>query len=142
MSVLAQQYWKALGAEVTIKEVDRQVYGTILLAHTFDINISNTPSSWDPDTQRRFYLSDAGSNFGQYANPKADDLMKRGVAEVDITKRKAIYKEFQEFTYDDLNVLHGYFPTELRVTSKKLKGLPELPLRDVMTYMDSWYLEK
>lgn len=142
MAVLAQQMYRDIGMDASIKEVDRQIYSQMLQQKTFELNISNTPHSWDPDTQRRFYITNGGSNFGAYTNTKVDDLLNRGVQEVDVEKRKALYRELQEVMYEDVHVVHGYHPTELRVTSTKLKGLPDLPLRDVMTYMDTWWLEK
>jgi peptide/nickel transport system substrate-binding protein len=141
MAVLAQQYWKAIGLDPTIDEQSRAVWGQNLNNRTIDISVANTPSSWDPDTQRRFYLSDAGSNFGQYANLEADKLLNAGVAEPDKAKRKDLYAQFQKLVYDDVNAIAGYYPNELRVTSKRLQGLPDLPIRDVMTYMDQWFFQ-
>jgi peptide/nickel transport system substrate-binding protein len=141
MAVLAQQYWKTLGLDPTIDELSRTVWAQNMTNRTIDISVANTPSSWDPDTQRRFYLSNAGSNFGQYSNPDADKLLNAGVAETDTSKRKSIYVQYQQLVYDDVNAIAGYYPNELRITAKKLQGLPDLPIRDVMTYMDQWYFQ-
>jgi peptide/nickel transport system substrate-binding protein len=143
LSVLAQQYWKAIGVQADLQEIDRAVYSKELMEGTFGVTMTNrrTPQ-WDPDVQNRFYVTNGGSNFGKYSNPKVDELLIAAAKEVSVDKRKALYREYDQVIFDDAHVIHGYFPNELSVNNVKLKGLPEVPGLDKLYYIDSWYLEK
>jgi peptide/nickel transport system substrate-binding protein len=143
ITVLAQQYWRAAGIDAQIKEIDRAVYSDELNKGTFVMTMTNrrTPQ-WDPDVQRRFYMTDGGSNFGKYSNKKVDELLEAAAKEVNLDKRKAIYREYDAVIYEDAHVIHGYFPNELNVASKKLQGIPTLPGLDSLFYIDKWYLTR
>jgi peptide/nickel transport system substrate-binding protein len=143
LSVLAQQYWKAIGVQADLQEIDRAVYSKELMEGTFGVTMTNrrTPQ-WDPDVQNRFYVTNGGSNFGKYSNPKVDELLIAAAKEVNVDKRKALYREYDQVIFDDAHVIHGYFPNELSVNNVKLKGLPDVPGLDKLYYIDSWYLEK
>lgn len=142
LAVLAQQYWKRVGMEVAIESVERSVYGDRLRSHEFEATVTNRPSSWDPDNQRRFYLCSAGSNFGLYCNQQADELLKKGVAEMDPAKRKEIYNQYQKVVFDDPVFVPLYYPDEIRVMVTKLEGLPELPSRDQFQHINEWYFSQ
>jgi peptide/nickel transport system substrate-binding protein len=143
ISVLAQQYWRAVGVDAMLQEIDRAVYAQELMNGTFVMTFTNRAGAqWDPDAQRVYYLSSGGSNFGKYSNPKIDELLQAAAREVDVAKRKAIYREYDAVAYEDAHVVHGYFPRESRVNDRKLRGLPDLPARDAIFYVDTWYLER
>ncbi|MGH2384769.1 MAG: ABC transporter substrate-binding protein, partial [Candidatus Limnocylindria bacterium] len=143
ISVLAQQYWRDAGIDAQIEEIDRSVYSEQVLGGTFVMTFTNRAGAqWDPDAQRIYYITDGGANFGKYSNPKVDELLLAGARETDVERRRAIYREYDEVLYEDAHVIHGYFPTESRVNNRSLKGMPDLPGRDAIFYMDTWYLEQ
>jgi peptide/nickel transport system substrate-binding protein len=143
ITVLAQQYWRAVGVDAQVQEIDRAVYAQELMNSSFVMTFTNRAGAqWDPDAQRVYYITGGGSNFGKYSNAKIDELLQAAAREVDSAKRKALYREYDAIAFDDAHVIHGYFPRESRVSSRKLHGVPELPLRDAYFYVDTWYLDK
>lgn len=78
------------------------------------------------------------SNQYGYANPKLDELIAQGAAEIDDAKRAAIYKEFQRVVADDLpliNVAEFSFITVARDTVQNVSNNPRWA---VSSWADTW----
>lgn len=80
---------------------------------TIHIRISNFPDTTnfqamligqesppDPD-QYPLWHSEQSTNFANYKNTRIDSLLEKGRQVVDVSERKAIYQEFQQFLLED-----------------------------------------
>ena len=84
-------------------------------------------SNEDPDIFRHAYSSammpPKGSNRGHYSNPRVDALIAQGAAEIDNTKRRAIYLELQRILSEDEPTLVLWSPDNIVVHSRRLHGV-------------------
>ncbi|MDB4895666.1 MAG: hypothetical protein JWN15_1928, partial [Firmicutes bacterium] len=64
--------------------------------------------------------TDAVYNSGKYSNPKADELLDKGVLTAEFAARKQVYDEFQKVIYDDPNAVYLYSPNTLAAVSKRM----------------------
>lgn len=111
---LLVQDWKAIGAAMSIKNMPAAViwgdyfrlskFDTVMVGVTFGIGP-------DPDVTDRFASTaipakgGSGRNTTQFANAKVDKLLREGIAEFDLAKRKAIYVAIQQEVRNDLAIL-------------------------------------
>jgi len=87
------------------------------------------------------YTSQAGSNYGQYSDPKVDDLADRALRESNRDKRKQLYWELQRYLFsrgDHASIAVGWVEGWF-FKDKKLRGYkPGLTVYDNNTFMKSW----
>ncbi len=108
---LAKDQLKECGIEINVKEAD---FATVLLPllsypNNFDTYLGGWSTSIDPDDYSIFHSSHCtteanpdDNNFVCWNNPEGDRLLEEGRQELDQTKRKAIYADFQKVIHDDL----------------------------------------
>lgn len=131
LSLLLQAQWQTIGLKPVIVNVDGGAWwdstgkGDYDAAATWWYN--ETP---DPDLAVRWALcGSCGSNAFNtfYNNPKVDELVKQGAAEIDPVKRAAIYKEIQIITTDEVSQIPLYYPPYAVAYSKRLEHLQLTP---------------
>jgi ABC-type transport system substrate-binding protein len=87
------------------------------------------------------YHTNAGSNYAQYSDPKADDLIDRAARETNREKRKQLYWELQRHILNTATTgavpvgwVEGFF-----FRDKKVRGFkPGLTVYDGNTFMKVW----
>lgn len=80
------------------------------------------------------------SNTQSYSNPELDDLMERAAIETDMTKRKALYSEFQHVLAEDLPIYHVYALPYHTIYADKV-GNPPVGIWATVSPLDRVYLK-
>jgi peptide/nickel transport system substrate-binding protein len=128
---MLMQDWNAIGAAMTIKNMPAAVvWGDYSIKSKFDTMIVGSVFGIgaDPDVTDRFASTaipargGAGNNTMQYANPKVDDLLRKGVAEFDHARRRAIYVTIQRQIRQDLALLPMFQAATIEGTRQGLIG--------------------
>ncbi len=108
---LAADQLKACGIELTVNKVDYATVILPLLAYpaNFDTYLGSFTTLIDPDDYSIFHSSQCvtksnpdANNIVCWKNAAADKLLVDGRQELDQTKRKDIYRQFQVLVHDDL----------------------------------------
>ncbi|MCL6450368.1 MAG: hypothetical protein K6T75_03635 [Acetobacteraceae bacterium] len=141
---LGQQYWKAVGMDVTLEAMEfNQCTSQRVIPRNYDVLSAWWITPSDPDVFPYFHSSGAtkGMNLPLYQNPEADRLLEQGRATADPAARRQVYDRFQALVAEELPYVFLYHPLEIRAWSAKLQGIPGLGLRDAMQYSDEWYFK-
>ncbi|PTM38773.1 peptide ABC transporter substrate-binding protein [Bosea sp. 124] len=123
--VTIAEQWKAIGVETSLFETDNPSHFAHLReGGDFDVARYGWIGDYsDPQDFLFLFQSDnAGFNFGKYADPQFDMLMKLAAAETDLVKRAAILREADSIIARDqpwIPVLH--YSTK-NLVSPKLAG--------------------
>jgi peptide/nickel transport system substrate-binding protein len=137
IALVAQQQWKALGADVKLSVVEWSVY--IRRGNQrpgdYDARTSWRITSPDPDKTPE-YTSGGTVNHYMYNNPEVDRLMAEARATFDPTKRPQIYHRIQELIYDDVPVLWIFYNSEILAINNRVRNFPNLGIRDALTWMN------
>jgi peptide/nickel transport system substrate-binding protein len=99
----------------------------------------------DPgDVFSLIYTSQAGSNWGRFADPKVDDLAQRALVETDRAKRAKLYQELQrhlllkaDLAAIPVGWVEGYYFRDKKLMNYK----PALTVYDNNTFMKVWLRE-
>jgi peptide/nickel transport system substrate-binding protein len=141
---VAQQYLAAVGIEMSIEEAPVASILQALREGTMDASLFNWTYGWlDPDPYGTLH-SEGGNNFAQFSNPRMDELIEKGVQEVDPAKRQPIYYEIQEIFAEEVPVLYIMVDDWYNVFSGQIKGLPDeiLDSDGVYCSANTWWIEE
>lgn len=105
---------KKIGIDVKIRQSpDFPTWAKRVSNWDFDMTMDNVWNWGDPVIGvHRTYLSSnirkgvIWSNTQNYRNPRVDELLKQAAVEMDQTKRKALYAEFQKIVVDDAPIAY------------------------------------
>ncbi|HEX5505283.1 MAG TPA: ABC transporter substrate-binding protein, partial [Thermomicrobiales bacterium] len=121
-----QQMWKAIGVDATPKTEEWNAYLTrIDETHDFDIFLVGFSWGVDPD-QTTMWSCDSytgGFNSYKYCNPQVDDLLAKGLSELDQDKRKQYYIQMQNLLMEDLPSLVMDFPKSTNALNKRVHNM-------------------
>ena len=116
-------------------------------SHQFDMTMDSVWNWGDPVIGvHRTYLSSniregvIWSNTQSYSNPKVDELLAAAGKEMNLAKRKALYREFQKIVVDDAPIAFLYEPN-FSVGFKRLAD-PRASVWGLMSPMQDWALGK
>ncbi len=107
VAVAVADMWKAIGAEVTIQNLDvKSHYAYLQEGGTFDVARAGWSADYaDPENFLNLLVStNKAFNYGHYSNPKYDELMKASYAETDPAKRMAILAEAEAIVLNEYPV--------------------------------------
>jgi peptide/nickel transport system substrate-binding protein len=129
ISQVLQEQWKAIGADVEIKQVNaQQLVADVVQKHAFEVWVANVSQSQDPDFISQFYHSSnakpGGVNFSDYKNPTVDKLLEDARATTDVTKRKDMYREIQRILLDELPLAPLVLPVDTMAIQKRVQNVP------------------
>ena len=135
MALALQQDWKKIGVDIQVEVEEFNVYLRRGNSRPGDYD---TRTGWritapDPDKTPE-YTTQGSNNHYMYSNAEVDQLMEQGKAESDPAKRKQIYDQIQQLIYDDVPIVWVYYWTEIIALNKAINGLPEMGIRDSLTY--------
>jgi len=137
IALVAQQQWKALGADVRLNVVEWSVY--IRRGNQrpgdYDARTSWRITSPDPDKTPE-YTSGGTVNHYMYNNTEVDRLMAEARATFDPTLRPKLYHKIQELIYEDVPVLWIFYNSEILAINKRVQNFPNLGLRDALTWLN------
>ncbi len=143
LAALVQQYYRAIGIEVTLDGLEfNQFISQRFGPRKFDVIAGWWITPADPDFFNYIHSSagTSGFNVPVYANPEMDRLLEQGRAASDPAQRAAVYKQFQELVAEELPYIYLWWPFEIRAISKRLSDVPALGLRDAFQYTHEWRL--
>ena len=124
---LAVQLFKDVGVEMQIVEAPVAEILEAMRQGTMEMSIFNwtyNSGVLEPDSTDTL-SSSGGNNFPHYKNPEMDDLLSKGLQEVDPAKRKPIYDRVQELFVEEVPVLYLQFDTWMLPFATRVEGLPE-----------------
>jgi peptide/nickel transport system substrate-binding protein len=153
IELIAQQAWKRLGIEVTLRnQPARTFFGDTVLKHAFPSLALFAWSSFPESLPRTTLASNmapvqannfAGQNTGGYKNPEMDQLLDAIEGELDREKRRALWYQFQALYAEDLPALPLTFHAVPFILPKWLKGVePTGHQYPTTLWVENWHVEK
>ena len=140
MAKLVADQLKAVGVEVKVFPLaswDWTGYDSYLVGEAF---------IFDADQCYAFYTT-GGSNNGQgYSNQKVDELLARARHETDLSKRQALYGEFEVEQAKNPRVLLLNYLDAFYVSKSQIRGIDEGKIlghhsRGMLWNVENWYFE-
>ncbi|HEU0165898.1 MAG TPA: ABC transporter substrate-binding protein [Thermomicrobiales bacterium] len=119
---LAQQWWKEIGIDCQLAETNNALAG--LVAGQYDAGLFNwTYGGVDPDA-RDTLTTKGANNFNHFSNAEVDDLLTKGVSELDEAKRITMYKRVQEIVAEEVPFIFLLYVQWITFWNTDIKGLP------------------
>jgi peptide/nickel transport system substrate-binding protein len=122
VGVLLKENLEEIGISVNVKPTEFVVMQDKLLKHEFDACFGGWGAGADPDAQSNIYGTGGQRNYGQYSNPKVDELFEKGRRELDRAKRAEIYGQIHMQLWEDQPVTWLFYRPALFGFNKKLRG--------------------
>ncbi len=141
---LIQQNLKRVGVQADLNSMEWNAYiQKVVVNREYAATVNWWVYPSDPDVFSYYHSSTAGKGFNipGYKDAKLDDLLTKGQAESDLTKRKQIYTDLQAYMAENLPYLFLWYPQEIDIVDARLQGVPDLNLRDAMHYAAEWWLK-
>ncbi len=136
IALYTQQSWKQLGADVKMDVEEWSVFikkGNRVPSGEYDARTGWRITSPDPDKAAEYSTGGINNHFA-YSNPEVDALMAKARSTVDEPARIAAYKKLQELIYRDVPLIWVYHQTEILAISKRVRGYPDLGIRDALPW--------
>jgi peptide/nickel transport system substrate-binding protein len=107
---LFQAQMKQVGIDIKIANLDSQkLFGDALPNGNFDIaDFAWVGGPFAVSGNRDIYRTGAGSNYGQYANSKVDQLFAQAMAEFDTNKAADLLNQIDQIVTDDMATIPLY----------------------------------
>ena len=94
--------WTTLGLPTDVRVVNT-------VPDTYQVLLSAQDLPPDPDQYPLWHSTQTQTNITNYVNVKIDKLLEDGRQEMDITKRKTIYADFQRYLTEDVPAAFLYY---------------------------------
>ena len=129
---ILQEALKAINITVKIRSIETAAYKKAFFGFDYEIAINNAINDIsDPDEMASFQIDDVNggstSFWTGYHNPAAIKLVGQAEAELDDTKRKALYKQIQQIVADDVPYVPLTYPPVLKELRAKVTGFEVNP---------------
>jgi len=144
VSQMVHQYLKEVGLDVQLKTLE---WNTMIQKNVIQRDYEMILNWWayptDPDVFAQHFSGNAGkgNNIPGYQDEKLDELLLKGQQTSESEERAEIYKEAQQYMSETLPYLYLWYPQEISVVSKRLKGAPEMYLGGKLYYVNEWWVE-
>ena len=154
--VLIVEDMKAIGVELYIENAPSSVVignwdaGSPRRHGNFDIIMYTTNASIDPHSQMTNLWASwmiptvdnkGGTNYTRFSDPKADALLKQAAAEPDPAKRRDLYCQLAQMTYDQANMIYLYQRLKLDSYRDRLQGWVENAWDDFSWNAQDWWVK-
>ena len=136
IALYTQQSWKQLGADVKLDVEEWSVFikkGNRVPSGEYDARTGWRITSPDPDKSAEYATGGINNHFA-YSNAEVDALLSKARATVDEPARVAAYRKLQELIHRDTPLVWVYHQTEILAISKRVRGYPELGIRDALPW--------
>lgn len=132
MAQILQEALKSINITVKIRSIETAAYKAAFLKFDYEMMINNAVNDIsDPDEMASFQIDDVNggstSFWTAYHNPVAIALVTKAQAELDDTKRKALYRQIQQTVADDAPYVPLVYPPALKALSTKVSGFQVNP---------------
>jgi peptide/nickel transport system substrate-binding protein len=145
ISQMVQQYLKKVGIDAQLNTLEwNAMIQKNIIKRDYDMILNWWAYPSDPDVFAQYHSSNAGkgNNIPGYKDPKLDELLVKGQQTSDPVERAKVYKEMQQYMSDNLPYLYLWYPQEIQVRNKRLKGVPDMYFGGALYYTNEWYVEK
>jgi peptide/nickel transport system substrate-binding protein len=124
---LVQAQAKKFGMEIKIKNADAEVlFGEWLPEHNYDIaNFAWVGTPFAVSSNDPIFRTGSAQNYGQYSNPKFDQLMTQAIGELDEKKAAELANQADQILYDDMATLPLYQKPQLLAYRNTFTGIGE-----------------
>jgi peptide/nickel transport system substrate-binding protein len=155
--VLIVEDMKAIGIDMFIENAPSSVVigswdaGSPRRHGNFDIIMYTTNASIDPHSQMTNLWASwmipteqnkGGLNYTRFSDPKADDLLKKAALEPDPAKRKDMYCQLAQMTYDTANMIYLYQRMDLDSYRDWLQGWVPNAWDNNAWNAEDWWIKK
>jgi len=128
-----QQQLKAIGINMTIKQVEVGVWFDAFVKGNYQITSAYQERTIDPDNFYALVIHTGGDiNTTGYSNPAADQLIDQARTETDEQKRFDLYKQVRQIVFEDSPIVFAHYETINYLMQKNVVGStvnPTLELR-------------
>lgn len=133
MAAYIQQQWKQLGVETTVTGLEFNAFvDKQSRQKDFDVAMGSWSAGLDPSGPKSQIQTNGSQNSYGYSNPRVDELLDKGEAELDDAKRKEIYDEIQKLVADDLPFMSLVTLKSFTAFDKKVQGVQPLKGGDIL----------
>jgi peptide/nickel transport system substrate-binding protein len=121
---IAQSYWKALGIDATIRQIDPNVW--------HDENVGKVSKPYDVEWTGVGFIGNNGVNYNwlmasnakdsemSYENPAVNALFEKAKTTADVTQRDTYLKQAAAIVWDDLPYLPIYYEKRVFAANNKV----------------------
>ena len=128
VEVFALQANQTLGTKFTVEVNEPNTVYARQKAGDFLASVWGWLGPVDPDEYIGEVLGTKGwRNFYGYSNAKLDELVEQGRAELDLTKRGAIYKQAEDIAIEDAAILPCFCSNIHNLMTTHVQGFTQLP---------------
>lgn len=128
---VVQQSLAPLGIKVELVLPDWATRVAVGNRGQYDFGVMGSAGDFnDPDSMAQFLdgsLTPTYTRSHGYNNPKVNELLAKGRAELDLAKRKAIYREMEKVALDDAALVGVAWRAQAYAMQKTAKGFSNLP---------------
>ena len=125
---VAKENYKALGIEFVPEQMDFNAVLDKMKKGDFDMLFLAWSLTEDPDASTVFATGGPQNDIG-YSNPKVDDLLSKGLKEIEPEKRKPIYVELYKELNDDLPYIFLYQRRDMFPVNARIQGFDMSPYK-------------
>ena len=119
--------WKAIGADVTIEQIDQASFPPRAFARKFDIIGWRIIDLADPDPQMFANFHSASPvNLANYANPELDRLLLHARVTADRTERTKDYCAISRLLNSEATWFWTFQNTYYAISKARVKGIPKM----------------
>jgi peptide/nickel transport system substrate-binding protein len=124
---LVQAQAKKFGMEIKIKNAEAEVlFGEWLPEHNYDIaNFAWVGTPFAVSSNDPIFRTGSAQNYGQYSNPKFDQLMTQAIGELDEKKAAELANQADQILYEDMATLPLYQKPQLLAYRNTFTGIGE-----------------
>ncbi|MFL1674499.1 ABC transporter substrate-binding protein [Paenibacillus thiaminolyticus] len=130
---VAQANWKELGIELIAEQMDFNAVVEKRKKGDFDMMFLAWSLTPDPQSSENVFKTGGSQNDIGYSNPKLDELFEKSGSEVDVEKRKPIFKEIYQELNEDLPYIYLYQRRDMWATNARIQGFDMSPYRKFTT---------
>jgi peptide/nickel transport system substrate-binding protein len=128
-AVVLKAMWAKIGVNLELQPLDRAAATTQYRANQFQIYITGWTNDIPDPSQLAAYelgFTESQSYHSGYHTKEMDDLLARGLREMNPDKRRAIYYQMQDVALKDSPLIWLYYAPYVNTISKKMQGFVEM----------------
>jgi oligopeptide transport system substrate-binding protein len=130
LAIAAQQFWRPLGIEIQLNNVEWKVHTDRLQSQDFDVARYAWCADYnEPSTFLDWFRTD-GYNSGKWSNEKYDELLAEAATAEDPAP---LYQQAEEILAEEMPAIFVYHYAKVEMINPDIKGLPRENL------LNTWY---
>jgi peptide/nickel transport system substrate-binding protein len=128
-AVVLKAMWAKIGVNLELEPLDRAAATTRYRANQFQVYITGWTNDIPDPSQLAAYelgFTESQSYHSGYHTKEMDDLLARGLREMNPDKRRAVYYQMQDVALKDSPLIWLYYAPYVNTISKKMQGFVEM----------------